>query len=176
MSKTNKNIITDALGVEPIMINASLFSAQSRKRLFWTNIPLSELPKSKELKIKDILVNENELLEHESFEYIDEKNVVPIQRANTGEMIRVACFKNKKYSSDHIYSIDGNFPTLRTTTYERIQLRNGKVRPLLIREIERLQSLPDNYTLNMKFKTKRIHAIGNGFNVDVIRWIISHIP
>jgi DNA-cytosine methyltransferase len=35
MPKEAKAIITEALGVEPIMINASLVSAQNRKRLFW---------------------------------------------------------------------------------------------------------------------------------------------
>lgn len=36
MSKEAKNVITEALwGIEPIMIDASLFSAQQRKRLFW---------------------------------------------------------------------------------------------------------------------------------------------
>ena len=176
MSKSVKDIITQTLGVEPIMINASIFSAQSRKRLFWTNIPLGELPPSRNLKIKDILLSENDLLKEESFAFIDPIDVTPIQRANIGEMIRVAQYKNKTYSSDHIYGIEGNFPTLRTTTYERVQLKNGKIRPLVLKEIERLQSLPDNYTLNMSSKTKRKHAIGNGFNVEVIKWIVSHIP
>src|SRR3990167_2785936 len=35
MSKEAKDIITKKLGVEPIMINAALVSAQNRKRLFW---------------------------------------------------------------------------------------------------------------------------------------------
>jgi len=37
MPKEAKQIITDELwGIEPVMINASLLSAQNRKRLFWT--------------------------------------------------------------------------------------------------------------------------------------------
>lgn len=43
MSKENEKIITDTLGVEPVMLNASLVSAQVRKRLFWTNIPVAPL-------------------------------------------------------------------------------------------------------------------------------------
>jgi len=35
MPKEAKAIITETLGVEPIMINAALVSAQNRKRLFW---------------------------------------------------------------------------------------------------------------------------------------------
>ena len=52
-----KAIITEALGVEPIMINASLVSAQNRKRLFWTNIPGVTQPEDKGIVLKDILLD-----------------------------------------------------------------------------------------------------------------------
>ena len=55
MPKEAKQIITEALGVEPIMINASLVSAQNRKRLFWTNIPNVKLPEDKGILLKHIL-------------------------------------------------------------------------------------------------------------------------
>lgn len=55
MPKEAKEIITEALGVEPIMINASLVSAQNRKRLFWTNIPNVTLPEDRGILLKDIL-------------------------------------------------------------------------------------------------------------------------
>jgi site-specific DNA-cytosine methylase len=174
MSSAVKDEISKVLEVQPIMINASLFSAQSRKRLFWTNIPLSELPPSRNIKIKDILLAESALIK-ENPKYLDVSEITPIQRANNGEMIRVATYRGT-YSSDHIYCVNGNFPTLRTTTYERVRLLDGRVRALVMTELERLQSLPDGYTLPMGSNTKRKHGIGNGFNVEVIRWIISHIP
>jgi DNA-cytosine methyltransferase len=55
MPKADKAIITETLGVEPVMINAALVSAQSRKRLFWTNIPQSGLPADRGILLKDIL-------------------------------------------------------------------------------------------------------------------------
>ena len=55
MSKESKAKITEIMGVEPIMINAALVSAQSRKRLFWTNILVKELPEDKNILLKDIL-------------------------------------------------------------------------------------------------------------------------
>lgn len=55
MSKESKKVITDALGVEPIMINASLVSAQNRKRLFWTNIPNVTQPEDRGILLKDII-------------------------------------------------------------------------------------------------------------------------
>ena len=54
MPKKDKDIITKALGVQPVMFNASLVSAQCRKRYFWTNIPF-ELPEDRGIKLKDIL-------------------------------------------------------------------------------------------------------------------------
>ena len=55
MKAEAKDEITKALGVEPIMINANLVSAQNRKRLFWTNIPNVVLPKDRQIFLKDIL-------------------------------------------------------------------------------------------------------------------------
>ena len=54
MPKDAKDIITKEMGVEPVMFNASLVSAQCRKRLFWTNIKF-ELPIDKGIMLKDIL-------------------------------------------------------------------------------------------------------------------------
>src|SRR5699024_10340493 len=39
MKNEDRDIITETLGVEPIMINSGLVSAQDRKRYYWTNIP-----------------------------------------------------------------------------------------------------------------------------------------
>jgi len=55
MPKKDKDIITKEMGVEPIMIDASLVSAQCRKRLFWTNIPVVGLPTDRKIFLKDIL-------------------------------------------------------------------------------------------------------------------------
>lgn len=59
MPKEAKDIITAELWVEPIMIDASLVSAQSRKRLFRTNIPGVTLPEDKWILLKDILEDWN---------------------------------------------------------------------------------------------------------------------
>lgn len=53
--KNIKNFISEQLGVQPIMINSALVSAQQRKRCYWTNIPGVAQPKDKGLLLKDIL-------------------------------------------------------------------------------------------------------------------------
>jgi DNA (cytosine-5)-methyltransferase 3A len=69
MGEKWEKILTKAIGVNPIMINSSLVSAQNRQRLYWTNIGMESaglfgdlesiitLPKDKNIFIKDILEN-----------------------------------------------------------------------------------------------------------------------
>ena len=76
MPKEAKKIITETLGVEPIMIDAALVGAQRRKRLFWTNIPNVEQPKDREIYLHDILetdVDEKYFIKGEALEKIFEK-------------------------------------------------------------------------------------------------------
>lgn len=61
MPKADKDTITQTLGVEPILIDASLVSAQSRKRLFWTNIPNVAQPEDRGILLKDILQPDAEI-------------------------------------------------------------------------------------------------------------------
>lgn len=55
ISKEIKEEISKKLGVEPIMINSSLVSAQERKRCYWTNIPNVTQPEDKKIYLKDVL-------------------------------------------------------------------------------------------------------------------------
>ena len=65
MSKDNKQKITEVLGVEPILINSALVSAQKRKRLYWTNIPNITQPEDRGILLKDILDSGIPTEEHE---------------------------------------------------------------------------------------------------------------
>lgn len=55
MAPAIRESITKELGVEPIMINSALVSAQNRQRLYWTNIPGVEQPEDKGILLRDIL-------------------------------------------------------------------------------------------------------------------------
>ena len=55
MKKEWIDIITYYIGVEPILINSALVSAQNRNRFYWTNIPV-EQPEDKHIYLKDILL------------------------------------------------------------------------------------------------------------------------
>lgn len=47
--------IARELGVEPILINSALVSAQNRQRLYWTNIPGVKQPEDRGILLRDIL-------------------------------------------------------------------------------------------------------------------------
>ncbi len=53
--KNIKDFISNQLGVQPIMINSALVSAQQRKRCYWTNIPNITQPEDRNIMLKDIL-------------------------------------------------------------------------------------------------------------------------
>lgn len=55
MPKADRATITKALGVEPIMVNSALVSAQHRRRLYWTNIPGVAQPQDRGILLCDIL-------------------------------------------------------------------------------------------------------------------------
>lgn len=54
MKKEWRDIISRELGVEPILINSALVSAQNRQRYYWTNLT-DRQPKDKGIKLADVL-------------------------------------------------------------------------------------------------------------------------
>ncbi len=55
MSKESRDTISKCLGVEQIFIDSALVSAQTRKRYYWTNIPVVGLPEDKGILLRDII-------------------------------------------------------------------------------------------------------------------------
>ena len=56
MKKEYLDIITEHVGgIEPILINSALVSAQNRQRYYWTNIPNVQQPEDRGIVLKDIL-------------------------------------------------------------------------------------------------------------------------
>ncbi len=152
MPKEAKDIITTTLGVEPIMINASLVSAQTRKRLFWTNIPGVTQPEDRGIVLADILENGETGL-----------YVVPVALRNRGEG------KKPEYNGTEKAN------AMTTVQTDSMVEESGLIRKLAPIECERLQGLPDNYTEGVS-NTQRYKMLGNAFNVDVVAHILSFMP
>jgi DNA-cytosine methyltransferase len=109
MSKEAKQVITEALGVEPIIINAALVSAQNRKRLFWTNIPGVTQPEDKGILLRHILelqVDENYIVKAKSNTVRSSGRGSGINDRHNWDTIRLGQI-GKGGQGDRIYSQEG---------------------------------------------------------------------
>jgi site-specific DNA-cytosine methylase len=171
MKKEYQDIISSYLGVEPIMINSNLVSAQNRKRLYWTNIPNIKQPNDKYIFIEDIIQNGSALTNK------SQTIVATIYKENAKSMIK----RNKKgllVIIDDMYKnrperiYEDKSPTLRSER-SGLKVKNEyEVRKLSVIECERLQTVPHNYT-NYVSDTQRYKMLGNGWTVDLIAHIFK---
>ena len=189
--KDIKDFISEQLGVQPIMINSALVSAQQRKRCYWTNIPNVTQPVDKGILMKDILesgqswVDKSYCLTASYDGAIFWNTLQRKQRTMVAEPIRLGHIGKSNGQANRVYSIEGKSVCLQAqaggggakTGLYKIDLPDGDytIRKLTPVEAERLQTLPDNYTEGIS-KAQRYKCVGNGWTVDVIAHILSFIP
>lgn len=169
MKKESQDIISKYLGVEPIIINSALVSAQNRKRLYWTNIPNIVQPKDKGILLKDIL--ESGMVDRDKSLCITRRyagfsgSQSYLRRRYFGKSIGQAVFE---------YTTPQEQKELwKQSPFEEFETE-GYIRQLTPLECERLQTLPEGYTDCIP-KNARYECIGNGWTVDVITHILSFI-
>jgi site-specific DNA-cytosine methylase len=167
MKKEWQDVITNILGVEPILINSNLFSAQNRQRLYWTNIPMDSLPDDKEIYIENILESN-----FDKKYWLPEKNAGLLsKKVDITGAPDICCIDvyNKRYKKDR------RSPTLTHPCHNSLRLlQDGKFRKLTPIECERLQTVPDGYTEGVS-DTHRYAMLGNGWTVDVIAHIFKNL-
>jgi DNA-cytosine methyltransferase len=174
MSENWKKVITDALGVEPILINSELVSAQSRERLYWTNIPNIKQPEDKHIYIDDIIQKDiiHTCLPKTRLDY----NNYDITKVDKSVFKNTATQIGNSRNFGNAVRSNGKAFTLRRINPNGIIDENYDIREFTPIEVERLQTLPDNYTLIDGIKKKeRYEACGNGWTVDVISHIFSYL-
>lgn len=195
MTKESQDIISSYLGVEPIKINSADFSAQDRKRLYWTNIPFEKNWEKSQEKVRDVLQDNVD-----AKYFIDPKDT-PVFIDNDLRKRKIAHIGSNS-QGNRIYKIDDKAVTLcghaggrgaKTGLYALpcgeysfngdkpyILIRNNEkyfIRKLTPIECERLQTLSDNYTkIDNISNNQRYQVLGNGWTVNVIAYILSHIP
>lgn len=170
----------------PVLINSALLSAQQRKRYYWTNWHV-EQPQDKGILLKDILesgvINSEKITDKAPTQtcycasQTTSSTVMMFQPVRVGQI-------GKGGQGDRIYSVRGKSVCLNAnsggrgakTGLYKVDLPDGDyiIRKLTPVECERLQTLPDNYTAGVS-NTQRYKAIGNGWTVDVIAWILGGI-
>ena len=172
MDKDSEDEFTKLLGVSPIEINSALVSAQNRIRLYWTNIPNVILPQDKGIIIRDIL-------EEVPCELFQDKRIEETKIKTKNYYKWDISGKGYYSQQDRAYFKDGKMccvPKSQVKSKVNVVESDGIYRRLSPIEIERLQTLDDDYTLcEGVSNTKRYEAVGNGWTVDVIAHIFSSI-
>lgn len=160
----NQNIkdeITKHLGVEPIMINSGLVSAQNRKRMYWTNIPGVKLPEDKHIKLYEVI----------DFSLQQFRPIGKWVWTYWGDKRKIDMLKDVRSEKSH---------TLTTSATHSMgyYLNEDKTQycTLSVEAWEKLQTLPSGYVDNVDVKKgSKYKGIGNGWTVDVIAHILSYI-
>jgi site-specific DNA-cytosine methylase len=172
MDQEWEDIITEILGVQPVMINSDLVSAALRKRLYWTNIPINDLPEDRGIVLRDIVVPADQVPKKywydRPFIYNGDDNKVQATIDGKGwhrQMKEVYNLNNKC----NTLLADGDGGHRAKKVYQ-----DGKCRRLMPIEYERLQTLDDNYTAGFS-DSARYSAIGNGWTVDILAHIFKNI-
>lgn len=170
MSDNIKDEITKQLGVAPVMIDSADFSAQIRKRYYWTNIPVNmDYPKGN-LVIQDILYDGDFRIK----DFSKYKDTVKWNEDNT--VCKWDSSGKGYYSQQNRCrktTIKSNTLTASGNDKNNIWLDDYKCRVLNPIERERLQTLPDDYTKCLNSKVRRSEVCGNGWTVDVIVHILN---
>ena len=204
MEKQCKNHISRLLGIDPVCINSNLVSAQNRKRLYWTNIGTVknnmfgfeqigiQQPKDRFIFLKDVLendVNKKYYLSEKATNYV--QDIIRIRKKFTAlDGDKALCLTAKGIQNN-----TGTFITQKGRDnkggnhYEKSpaitdpdwQNNNNvsNVRRLTPLEVARLQTIPIwaiEIMLNCGGSDPQLYKmLGNGFTVEVIIWILSHL-
>lgn len=182
MKKEYQDVISEYLGVQPIEINSSIFSAQNRKRLYWTNIEIEELPADKGILLADIIesgyvdrqkdfcLDANYAKGGNLEQYFTKSRrqlVFGAAKRNQVTKTGVKPFLNVRKDNKSNCIVSSYSEKLNGVAFDGVTFRS--LTPI---ECERLQTLSDNYTACIS-NSQRYKALGNGWTVDVIAHIFK---
>ena len=167
MKREWRDQISEALGVQPVMIDSKLVSAQNRKRLYWTNIPLRGTPEDMGFTLEDIIetqVEDKYWLPQKNTDILNKK----VDMRGAPDLCAIDVY-NKRYKTD------GRFPTLTHPCHNTLRLwQDGKFRKLTPTEYEKLQNVPEGYTAGHS-DTNRGGFLANGWTVNIISYIFEQM-
>lgn len=158
--------ISNSLGVQPIMIDSNLFSAQDRKRNYWTNISIPPLPTSCDLALKDIIdkeVDEKFFYQQDFTYHGDDKKVCATLDIKGHDILKRV--NNKNFKAPTLTSCRGG--NLQKKVFD-----NGRCRKLTPNEYRKLQTIPEWYQMNVA-NSHIYNMCGDGWTIEVIKHIFK---
>lgn len=167
MNEESKQVISELLGCQPVLINSNSFVAQDRPRYYWTNIPLTadKLPE-KDTCLRDIM--QTDVPEKYFYSY-------PLEGLDISKKVCAHMAHNNLEMHRRVYNPDYKVGCLTAVcggNQQRKVLDGGRARKLTPVEYKRLQGLPDGYTAGV-CDGQRYKAIGNGWTADVIAYVFA---
>ena len=172
MKEEWRNVISQYLGVQPILINSKLVSAQSRPRWYWSNIPGVCQPEDRGINFNDILQPLEDVGKNL---HVKPKQFVRFNGAET--LTEGACkvaYRDRCENTDTAVCIVArDYKGIGGREHRNAAIQNGILRRLSPIEYERLQTLSDNYTKAVS-NTQRYKMCGNGWTVEVIAHILRY--
>ena len=161
--------IDELLGVKRIYIDSRNFTGMIRKRYYWTNIPIGEIP-TKNVSIEDLLYNEP--FDRDLNFFLDRTKYEPTTSYDGIITINPQDNNGKQtWQRGRVYDIKGSCPTICASLFDLNITKDHKTwRKLTINECEKLQGVPKDYTSAVS-KNERGKQLGNGWNVDTIAHI-----
>lgn len=173
MSKDSENLISETLGVRPVMIDSALVSPQRRKRLYWTNIPLISPIEDKGLVIQDIIYDDN-------YKVFSDPRITRTKKLTKNYVKWDLSGKGYWSQQDRAYFKSSKICTIPKTSPSNklnivLDYANDIYRRMHPVEAERCQTLSDYYTDVGLGDAKRIGLVGDGWTVDTITHILKGI-
>ena len=159
MKKEWVDVISYHLGVEPILINSKLVSAQSRPRLYWCNWKVNQ-PKDKNIQLIDIL-------QDKEFSHSAAIRTRPL--CDEGGRKSLCLEVNESGKSLCLVTVNLNnlVSPLPKGRYKDVGKNDYPKRVYTTTEMCRLQTLPDDYILDLDI-TRSAKLLGNCWTVDAI--------
>ena len=165
--------IDELLGVKRIYIDSRNFTGMIRKRYYWTNIPIGEIP-TKNVSIEDLL--DNEPFDRDLNFFLDRTKYEPTTSYDGIITINPRDNNGKQtWQRGRVYDIKGSCPTICASLFDLNITKDHKTwRKLTINECEKAQGVPKDYT-SIVSKNERGKQLGNGWNVDTVAFIFSFL-
>jgi len=174
-----RDIITDLMGVEPILINSNLVSAQSRPRWYWCNWTVTQ-PVDTGVVLSSILVKDKDWKPA----HIVGRRINPItkKRDDYNKSVPILQTLQVKHNLDKMGCLTtvskdavlSPLPSGRYLDAYKTLSKNKDWRDLTSVECERLQGLSDNYTSVASHSARR-KMLGNGWNIPTIKHIFQEL-
>ena len=174
MKKEYLDVISEYMGVEPIMINSALVSAQNRVRYYWTNIPGIKQPEQRGIVLRDILETNtsNEYLAGENLQknykggnqlnpnYKSQANTIHNTEGKSGTI----CAGTHGYANGYVETISNkeNKSYALTASYPAARPRRSKAKhEKTMVKVDDINNLPNNvdYVYDQNDKSHKLETI-----------------